>query len=200
MARRNGLLDRRALAQEGQEALRCGFVRRELPDAPEERHRGFKLTLRPFRRRKCQNLLGDLGRITNRNRPGRGRIEDRAPWPEIRNLLFDTSSQAKASRGSTRHQPLEPFEHLLGGVRFDGDVAFLVDQRRAMAAEHWVYPGDPVVGDAERQAEAMPSFRAFFGGREETYPKSTCRRALCRAAPRPGTSWSRRSGRAVRRR
>src|ERR1700730_10682826 len=71
VARRHRLLDRGALAQEGQEALCRRFVGREFPGGTEERHRRVEASLRTLRRWKSPQLLGDLRRVAHRHRPGR---------------------------------------------------------------------------------------------------------------------------------
>ena len=116
------------------------------------------------------DLLGDLRRVAHRHRPGRGRIEDQRAFAGNQELVVRRIVPGKRVLREKRHQPLEPLKHLLGGVGIDGDVAFLVDQRRAVAAKHRINPRHRIVCDSERQAKCVPSLGTFFRSAEECVP------------------------------
>src|SRR5438552_1823785 len=55
----------------------------------------------PFGDGKCQTCSATLGLSRTATAQAEGGLKISAPWPEIRNLLFEESSQAKASLGKS---------------------------------------------------------------------------------------------------
>src|ERR1051326_9018759 len=138
MARRDGLLDRGALAEMCQKRLGRRDVLREAPNAPEERHRGIETALWSLWRRERPELLGDRPRVAYRDRPGRGWVHDQCRLTRNQRLIVRCIVPGKNAVGQERHQLLEPFEHLPCLVRLDRNLAVLVGHLRTMRAQHRV--------------------------------------------------------------
>ena len=191
VARRDSLLDRGALAtgrSAGSSPPICSARNSRCPrrTAPPASNRPFG----PFGDGKVQHCSATFGASRTATAQAEGGLKISAPSPEISAFVVATNRPRRSVLRQRRHQLLEPFQHLPRGVGFDRDIAFLVDQRGAVAAEHRVDPGDRIVGDAERQAEADEPALAHFSAAVRKKSQVHCRPAPCRAARRPGTSWS----------
>ena len=159
----------------------------------------------PFGAGKVHSCSATFGRVALGHRPGRGGIEDQRALARDQRLVVRGVVPGKDARRKERHGLSEPLEHGPRRVVVDGDVALGVDQLEAIGVEHRADKLDRVAAGADRHAERIAALVSTSPPPARRNPRSTPPPAPCRAARRPGTSWSRRarrtasSGRCARR-
>jgi len=92
-----------------------------------------------------------------------------APWPEMRYLLFDASSQANILRQGLHHA-LPPLERLLHPIGLDVDVALGIDEVGTVGSEHRADRVDRVGGLAEAEADWGAGLEELLGGDDQRLP------------------------------
>src|SRR5215471_7961178 len=134
------LFNRRTGRQMRQETLRRSCVRGKTPDPPETETARVEPALRTLRRMKCPKLHG--------HRPGARRVHDQCALARDQPFIIGRVIPGEHAGWKRGDDLLEPRQDLFHLIRLDGDIAFCVDQLRALSREYGADPVDRVTASA----------------------------------------------------
>src|SRR5258705_4796638 len=100
-------------------------------------------------------LLGEVRRIALGYRISAWRVLDQGSLAGDQRLVVRGVIPSPHTLRQEPDELLEIFEHLPGGVALDCDIAFLVDQLRAVGGEHRAIAVDRVGAGAHRPAKGI---------------------------------------------